>query len=168
MTRRGVYALKVARPHLDMVRLTNALAAQQVAMTAGVPAPRLLGHKEDAVSGRAAYVEDWVAGKDAEEAWPRLAQGEREHVAWDFGRAVAQMHSTVGPCFSDDVLLTRVVPSWTEGLRRYLSAYVERVSAVGLPNPSSSLARRLWRHDVTQHIEELQHLLAVLRSFGHH
>jgi len=134
--RHGRYALKVARAETDPARLANALAAQRLATAAGVPGPQLLGYDEGALIGRAVYVQEWVAGTDAETAWPRITRQERERFAREFGRAVAQLHAIPGPCFSDDVVLARVVPSWSDGLRQYVAKYARRISHAGLLPPA--------------------------------
>jgi aminoglycoside phosphotransferase (APT) family kinase protein len=134
--RHGRYALKVARAETDPARLANALAAQRLATAAGVPGPRILGYDEGALIGRAVYVQEWVAGADAATAWPRLCRQERERFAREFGRAVAQLHAISGPCFSDDVVLARVVPSWSDGLRQYVAKYAKWIHQAGLLPPA--------------------------------
>ena len=64
--RHGRYALRVARAETDPARLANALTAQRLATAAGVPGPQFLGYDEGALIGRAVYVQEWVAGTDAE------------------------------------------------------------------------------------------------------
>jgi aminoglycoside phosphotransferase (APT) family kinase protein len=133
----GRHALKVARVERDPARVANAVAAQRLAQAAGVPTPRIVATDDGAALGRPLLVQEWVAGRDAESAWSRLPLAQREAFARAFGGALARVHAVPGPAFSDDVALTRVVPSWPASLRAYLTRHAARTRAAGLLPPAT-------------------------------
>ena len=136
----GQVALRLARLSTAPARLANAVAAQRLASAHGVPTARILAYDDGALLGRPLTIQEWVPGVDAETAWPDLGREERRRFAYSFGRAVAQLHAVPGPRFSDDITLHRALPSWPEGLRRYLAKYAARLRSAGLLPPPTLVA----------------------------
>lgn len=50
---------------------------------------------------------------------------------------MARVHTIAGPCFSDDVILTEVVPDWPTSLRSYLARYAARTRRAALAPPAT-------------------------------
>ena len=130
----GHFAVRIPRLASRRARLANAITAQRLATSVGVPAPRVVAFDDGALLGRPLSIQEWLPGLDAESVS-------------GFGRAVGTLHAVSGPHFSDDVTLSRVVPSWPEGLRTYLARYVARLRREALV-PRSVLAAAQDRLEV--------------------
>jgi aminoglycoside phosphotransferase (APT) family kinase protein len=128
----GRFVLRVARRPQDLAGVANAVEAQRLASAAGILVPHVLAHDDGAVLSRPLLVQEWLPGEDGETAWTALGAAERDRFARDFGRALARVHAIPGPCFSDDVRLTEVLPDWPTGLRSYLARYAARLRATTL------------------------------------
>jgi aminoglycoside phosphotransferase (APT) family kinase protein len=131
-TVRGHYALKVAHAEIDPARIANAFEAQRLVTAANIRSPRMLVYDAGVLTGRQVCVQEWLTGDDAQTAWPHMTKHERTRFALEFGREVARVHAISGPCFSDDVTLSRRLSSWRIGLRDYLGKYATGMGQANL------------------------------------
>jgi aminoglycoside phosphotransferase (APT) family kinase protein len=144
-TAQGHYALKGGQAEMDVARIANTIEAQRLVTAAHVASPRMLGYDAGTLIGRPVCVQEWITGEDAETAWPHMTKQERAQFALEFGRAVAQVHAISGSCFSEDVTLSRPLPSWSIGLRDYLAENTEGMRQTNLLTPAEldAVVRRL-------------------------
>jgi aminoglycoside phosphotransferase (APT) family kinase protein len=137
----GQFALRVAPGPEDLAVVANAVEAQRLVSAAGVRTPHVLAYDDGSALGRPLLVQEWLPGEDGETAWTALGAPERDRFARDFGRALARVHAIPGPCFSDDVRLTEVLPDWPAGLRSYVERYAVRLrDAMLLPRATLDAA----------------------------
>ncbi|WP_139492183.1 phosphotransferase family protein [Brevibacillus dissolubilis] len=105
--------LKIAGRKGSLYHFQSEMRACELAQDGGIPAPTILAKcPAPNVLGRNYYIQEWLDGEDAETALPNMTPEQRVAFAYDLGRAVGQLHTIEGDCFSEDAHGEIRFPSW--------------------------------------------------------